>query len=104
MDVLYHVDGELAAKRNANYEIKWYSVMTVFYAAAAIISGIDYFGAGSSSSEDTAQRLLAAAVGVDGDTNHIPIALLLVGAMCHPLGVVFAMFRGRWIKDYKPQE
>jgi hypothetical protein len=103
IDIKRNVDGDLAAKRTSEYEFKWYGLMTAFYASAMIVSAVDYFGS-SDSNYGSAHRFLGAAAGAIGDTNHVPISLLLAGAVCHPLGIIFQIFRPRFIKDYNPQE
>jgi hypothetical protein len=103
LDVKRNVDGELAAKRTAEYEFKWYGLMTAFYTSAMIVSAVDYFGS-SDSNYDSARRFLGSAAGAIGDINHVPISLLLAGAVSHPLGIIFQMCRQAFIKDFNPQE
>jgi hypothetical protein len=103
LDVKRNVVGELAAKRAADYEFKWYGLMAAFYASAMIISAVDYFGS-SDSNYDSARRFLGAAAGAIGDTNHAPIGLLLAGGVCHPLGIVSRMCRQSFIKDFNQKE
>jgi hypothetical protein len=87
LEVKFNVDGQEAAKRQASFEIYWYSSMNAFYIAAAVVSGLDYFDGGEGTA---AHRLLGAAA--TGDVNHIPIGLLLAGSLCHPIGLLINIF------------
>eukprot|EP00980_Cylindrotheca_fusiformis_P029908 scaffold24027_cov132-Cylindrotheca_fusiformis.AAC.3 len=110
IDIKRNAEGDIGAKRSANYEYFWFGTMALFYGAATVVSGLDYFGQHSShdSSHDRS-RFLAGATTTStsdayGETNHVPIALLLAGGFFYPVGVVISIMRMSIFKDFVPQE
>ena len=103
VDVIRNVDGEPAAKRQAFFEIKIFASMTVFYLAATIVSATDYFG--STDNSYGTNNDAANSVGGDyGDTNHLPIIFLLVGANMYTVGIFYMIFRSEFNKNFDPKE
>lgn len=94
VDIILNVDGEPAAKTVGKFDIKMFASMLVFYLLAAVVSAISHFG----TDRDVARRFLAG--GDYGDTNHVPIILLLIGANMYTVGIVVMAFREWFIKDF----
>jgi len=118
VDVIRNVDGEPCAKKQGAYDLKVFGVMAVFYIAATVLAALDYFDGGSSddsygatsdaattdtNSTEGIRRALAAA-GDYGDTNHIPIILLVVGSLMYNVGTIIAVFRSSIFRNFNPQE